>query len=245
MTAKQGSRDRPMRIAFFGDSLTSGTPGCSYVAVLRERLLDDTLLNYGKGNDTVVSLRRRISAMQFDKPLDMAFLWIGVNDVPQKDRWLFRAFHTLLMQRRARDRDEFEDCFRATLDSLTAVARRVVVAPPVLKGEDLDNPWNQRLRDLASSIRGITAEYSKAEFLDLQAAFAGELLAKTGCECFRGGFFRLLLDVLTLRTDEQIDAKAAERGLWLTLDGIHLNSAGANLVAKEFAAVVHNHRQTP
>lgn len=45
-----------------------------------------TLLNNGKGNDTVVSLYRRISAMQFEETLDMAFLWIGVNDVLQTDR---------------------------------------------------------------------------------------------------------------------------------------------------------------
>jgi lysophospholipase L1-like esterase len=232
-----------MRIAFFGDSLTSGAPGSSYVAVLRERFPDDTLLNFGKGNDTVVSLYRRISATQFDKPLDMAFLWIGVNDVPQTDRWSYRAFHTLLMQRRARDKNEFEACFRATLDSLCAKARYVVAAPPVLKGEDLDNFCNQRLSDLAGLIKDITAECVKAEFLDLQAAFARELLARPGCERVPRNPFRVLLDILTLRTDEQIDAKAAERGLRLTLDGIHLNSAGAKLVAEELAAVIHNHRQ--
>jgi lysophospholipase L1-like esterase len=232
-----------MRIAFFGDSLTSGAPGSSYVAVLGERFPDDTLLNFGKGNDTVVSLVRRISAMQFDEPLDMAFLWIGVNDVPQTDRWSYRAFHTLLMQRRARDRSEFEACFRAALDSLCAKARRVVVAPPVLKGEDLENSTNQRLGDLAGSLKEITGGCERAEFLDLRAVFVQELLARPGCERVPGNPFRVLLDVLTLRTDEQIDAKAAGRGLRLTLDGIHLNSVGARLVAGEFAAVIDNHRQ--
>jgi len=53
---------------------------------------------------------------------------------------------------------------------------------------------------------------------------------------------RVLLDAWTLRTDGQIDGKAAERGLHLTLDGVHLNSTGAKLVAEEFAAVIHNHR---
>jgi len=232
-----------MRIAFFGDSLTSGTPGSSYVAILRERFPNDTLLNFGKGNDTVVSLNRRISAKHFDEPLDMAFLWIGVNDVPQTDRWAYRAFHTLLLQRRARNRNEFKACFRATLDSLCAKARRVVVAPPVLKGEDLENSTNQRLGDLVGSLKEITAERERAEFLDLRAAFVRELLARPGSERVRGSPHRVLLDVLTLRTDEQIDARAAERGLRLTLDGIHLNSAGARLVADEFAAVIDNYRQ--
>jgi len=73
-----------MRIASFGDSLTSGMPGCSYVAILREQFPDDTLLNFGKGNDTVVSLYCRISAIQVDGPLDIAFLWIGVRMCPRQ-----------------------------------------------------------------------------------------------------------------------------------------------------------------
>ncbi len=231
-----------MRIAFFGDSLTSGVPGSSYVAILRKRFPEDTLLNYGKGNDTVVSLHRRVSAMRFDKPLDMIFLWIGVNDVPQTDRWLYRAFHTLLMQPRARDRDEFEASFRATLTVLCAKAGRVIVAPPALKGEDLDNPCNQRLRDLAGLIKEITAECAKAEFLDLQAVFARELPTRPGWERVSRNPIRVPLDVLTLRTDRLVDAAAAGRGLRLTLDGVHLNSAGASLVAEELATVIDRWR---
>jgi lysophospholipase L1-like esterase len=227
-----------MRIAFFGDSLTSGVPGSSYFAILRERFPDDTLLNFGKGNDTVVSLYRRISAMQFDKPLDIAFLWIGVNDVPQRDGWLHRAFNTLLGQRRARDMDEFRSCYRATLNLLCDKARRVIVAPPALRGENLKNRWNRRLADLARLIKDVTADCDRVEFLDLQAAFAWELAARPGSDHVPKNPFRVLLDALTLRTDGQIDAKATERGLHLTLDGVHLNSAGAKLVAEEFAVAI-------
>jgi lysophospholipase L1-like esterase len=49
---------------------------------------------------------------------------------------------------------------------------------------------------------------------------------------------RVLLDTLILRTDEEIDRKATERGLHLTLDGVHLNSAGAGLVAEAFAEAI-------
>jgi lysophospholipase L1-like esterase len=227
-----------MRIGFFGDSLTSGVPGSSYVAILRERFPEDTLLNLGKGNDTVVSLYRRISAMQFDKPLDIALLWIGVNDVPQTDHWLVRAFHALLGQRRATDVDEFRSCYRATLDLLCEVAGRVIVAPPALKGENPENHWNRRLADLAGWIQEVTAECDRAEFLDLRAAFARELAARPGSDYVPRNSLRILLDALTLRTDGQIDAKAAERGLHLTLDGVHLNSVGAKLVAEELTAAI-------
>jgi lysophospholipase L1-like esterase len=234
-----------MRIGFFGDSLTSGVPGSSYVAMLRERFPDDTLLNFGKPNDTVVSLHRRISAMRFDEPLELAFLWIGVNDVPQTDGWSYRAFHTLLGQRRARDLDEFRSCFGATLELVCDRAGRVIVAPPALKGEDLENQWNRRLADLGELIKDVTAGCDRAEFLDLRAAFARELAARPGSDRVPRNPFRVLMDAVTLRTDGQIDAKAAERGQQVTLDGVHLNSAGARLVAEELTAVIESEASPP
>jgi lysophospholipase L1-like esterase len=215
-------------------------PGSSYVDMLRERFPDDTLLNLGKGNDTVVSLYRRVSAMRFDQPLDLAFLWIGVNDVPLTDGWTSRAFHTLLAQRRARDMDEFRSCHRATLNLLCETAGHVIVAPPALKGENPENPWNRRLADLARLIEDVTAGCDRAEFLDLQATFARALAARPSSEHLPRNPFRVLLDALTLTTDLQIDAKATERGLNLTLDGVHLNSAGARLVAEEFTAALQS-----
>ena len=231
-----------MRIAFFGDSLTLGLPGSSYIAILREQFPDDTLLNFGKANDTVVSLCRRISALQFDEPLDLAFLWIGVNDVPRRDWWAYRAFNRLIGQRRARDVDEFRACYRAALDFLCSNARRVIAAPPVLRGEHLESHLNRRLAVLAGLIQEVTAEYERAEFLDLRAAFARALAGRPISDHVSRNPFRVLLDALTLRTDEQIDAKAVERGLYLTLDGVHLNSAGAGLVAEAFARPIEEKR---
>ena len=233
-----------MKIACFGDSLTHGVPGSSYFAVLQEQFPEDTLLNYGKGNDTVVSLYRRISALRFDQPLDIAFLWVGVNDVPQTDGRPQRAFHTLIGQPRARDSEQFHRCYRATLELLCDQAGRVIVAPPVLKGENLENRWNRRLAGLARLIKHATADYDQAEFLDLQSTFAHALVTKPISDYLLTSPLRVFLDVLLLRTDEQVDHKAAERGLHLTLDGVHLNSVGAKLVAGELTAAIQSPAST-
>ena len=227
-----------MRIGFFGDSLTSGVPGCSYLTMLRERIPEHTLLNYGRGNDTVVSLHRRVAGMRFDEPLDLAFLWVGVNDVPRVDRWWYRAFHTLLGQRRARDLDEFRVNYQAALQLLCDRAARVIAAPPTLKGEDLENDWNRRLADLATLIEEIVTDCETAEFLDLRAAFARELAGQPRADHLPRNPLQVPLDALTLRSDAQVDARAAQRGLHLTLDGVHLNSAGAGLVAEELGAMI-------
>lgn len=47
-------------IAFFGDSLTEGSPGVSYFDILKDKLPNENLLNFGKGGDTVISLYKRI-----------------------------------------------------------------------------------------------------------------------------------------------------------------------------------------
>ena len=112
------------------------------------------------------------------------------------------------------------------------------MAPPVLKGENLENVWNRRLAKLARLIEEVTADYHRAEFLDLRTAFARELATNSISDYLLPHPGRILLDVLTLKSDEQVDAQAAERGLHLTLDGVHLNSVGAKLVARELIAAI-------
>jgi lysophospholipase L1-like esterase len=225
-------------IGFFGDSLTSGLPGSSYLAILREKLPDHPLVNLGRGNDTVVSLSRRIAGLRFDQPFALAFLWIGVNDASRRPSWPHRAFHALLRQRRARDLDEFRACYRSCLDLLCRNAGRVIAVAPLIRGEDLGNGWNRQLKMMSSAIEELAGQCARAEFLDLRPVFAAKLAAQRVCDYVPRSAIRVALDALTLRSDEQIDRKARQRGLYLTLDGLHLNSAGAQIVADAFAEII-------
>jgi lysophospholipase L1-like esterase len=89
-------------------------------------------------------------------------------------------------------------------------------------------------------IKEVTTDCDRAEYLDLQAAFARKLAARPASDRVPTYPLRALLDAVTLRTDRQIDGKSTQRGLRLTLDGVHLNSAGARLVAEEFAAAIQD-----
>jgi lysophospholipase L1-like esterase len=238
-----GIEGSEMRIAFFGDSLTAGVPGSSYFAILREQYPDHTLLNFGKGSDTVISLYNRISKLQIDGPFDLAFSWIGVNDVPQIDTWVSRAFHRLLGQPRSRDMDEFRIHFQASFNLLCDNARRVTTVSPMLRGEDLENHWNRRLADMGNLIKDITSNYPQVEFLDLRSVFVKEMEERESPVYDPKNPFRVLQDLVTLRSEERIDRKVAKRGFHLTLDGVHLNSAGARLVAEAFAEYIEKRRE--
>jgi lysophospholipase L1-like esterase len=243
-----GQSTAPLRIAFFGDSLTSGIPGSSYLVMLRHRLPEHTLINLGRGNDSVISLHRRVAAMHFEGPFDLAFLWVGVNDVYGHTHRLHRLFNALMGQARARDLDEFRASYRATLDILCQHAGQVVTVSPLMRGEEPDNRWNRRLAAMSGVVEELVSRYDRVDFLDLRPGFFQVLADRASSGYMLRSPVHVLLDAITLRSDERVDRVATRRGLRFTLDGVHLNSAGARLAADAFARVIDIQgvgRQTP
>ncbi len=228
-----------MRIAFFGDSLTRGWPGSSALSALRERLPEHcSLSSFGRVNDTIISLHRRVSHLSFEEPFDIAFLWVGVNDVVTDVPWSHRVLASLFGQPRPRDSHEFRTWYEATLHMLCHQATRVVAVSPAIRGENLDNGWNGRLLLYTRIIEDLAPRLQRVEFLDLHDIFAKELDGRTRSRTPPGSAVRAMWDALTARTGDQVDRRSAARGLHLTLDGIHLNTAGAQLAAAAFAQVI-------
>lgn len=227
-----------MKIAFYGDSLTRGIPGASYFDILSERLPEHALLNYGKGGETALSLYRRIVRRNLLEPVDLAFLWIGTNDVLARLSWAAPVVKGILRQPWARSREAFRLTYRALLDILCSQASKVVTVPPVLIGEDIGNGWNRDLGALSGVIEELSSSYTRVEYLDLRVIFAAELGAKPISDYLPRSALWAVWDALTLMTDAQIDRAASARGLHVTLDGVHLNSTGAALVADAFMRVI-------
>ncbi|MFL7793693.1 MAG: SGNH/GDSL hydrolase family protein [Anaerolineae bacterium] len=233
-----------MKIAFIGDSLTSGIPGSSYFAILRERLPGHTLTNLGRGNDTAISLYRRITQRLGNAQFDLAFLWVGVNDVGGEGSRLFRAANALRRQPRAENLDEFRTYYQRTIDLLCRHTRRVIAVAPLLKGEEINNEWNRQIDVLAKAIEELTTHYERVAYLDLRPTLYQKLAGKQTANHLPESPLCVGWDILMLRNDAQVDAKAAQRGLHFTLDGVHLNSAGAALVAEMFLKIIDGYEQS-
>ena len=223
-----------MKIACWGDSLTEGRPGSSYFNDLAHMLPDHTLVNYGRGGDTVISLHNRILRMEPLEPVDIVFLWIGTNDVFLGLSTSLRVISFLRRIPASRDNGEFKEHYQSILSILSQSANVVVAVPPILIGEDLNNRWNQQLAALAQSIEELTPLSHNVTYLDLRAAFASRLAQKRPSQYLPLSAIQIASDGLRLKTSAQIDKKADERGLHVTLDGVHLNSVGADMVANEF-----------
>jgi lysophospholipase L1-like esterase len=221
-----------MRVVFFGDSLTVGRPGVSYFRLLQQANTGRSLVNRGKGGDSVIGLYRRLARTPDACDADMAFVWIGANDVFPQVSWTFPWVRRLLRQPWSRDRATFEAYYRRLLDLLSPRAQRVVAVAPLMLGELPENEWNRQLAALSESVRLIASEYANVEYLDLRPYMP--LLDSSPSDYLASSAFGVLRDALLLKTLQRVDRVAARRGLSLTLDGVHLNSVGAAAVAAAF-----------
>lgn len=167
-----------MRIAFLGDSLTEGHPGASYLARLRRLLPGDELHNGGRGGDTVPALLARLEHTGLE-PVDLALVWIGVNDAFLGDWYL-------------PDLDDDRDDLGATghrlrpvydriLDLVLSCAPLAVCVPPVLPDPFEQDGVAERVAELAVMMTdAAAAQGTRARVFDLRPAFAAERRATAG-----------------------------------------------------------------
>jgi lysophospholipase L1-like esterase len=220
-----------MRIAFYGDSLTEGNFGVSFIDFLKRKLPSYELLNYGEGGDTVISLYHRIAQMLPVEQSDLAVLWIGVNDIFGRMTWLYRIINKIRKKPYASNRSEWLSFYRATLDLLSECSKRIITIPPLLIGEDLESKWNRKLEEMSVDIRALSNEYENVTFANLREMFILKMGEKQGSSYLPTSIIQFFKDKSTCSKNEEVDRRSSDRGLTFTLDGVHLNSAGAEIVA--------------
>lgn len=211
--------------------MTQGIPGIGYLSVLKHKLPGHELLNYGRGGDTVVSLLRRIKRIKFPEDLDTIVLEVGVNDVfanVAKIQWIIR---TLLRQPWTTDLAEFEALYREIVAFLSGRAKRLVAITPVLLGEDVHNQWSKDITVLSDIMTRVIADCSDAKLVDARGLFYERLKDMTSSGYMSRNPFAVVSDVLFLRGPQQVNQKSSKRGLRYTLDGVHLNTIGAEILA--------------
>jgi lysophospholipase L1-like esterase len=230
-----------MKIAFFGDSITQGFPGASYVSALANKLPNHNLFNYGKGGDTVISLYQRLKTTSLESPFDFSVLWVGVNDVFVKTSWTFPILKKLRGQPWVKDYKEFEDTYKKLMEFVTGKSSKVITLSPLFIGEDLNNIWNRKLNDISKIIEEICREFKQAAFIDLQQVFSLFLESKAVSPYVPNSITKLLFSLSFPRSKRKIAEEAEKRKFHYTIDGVHLNDAGAEIVADEIAKKIREY----
>ncbi|MEM4258883.1 MAG: SGNH/GDSL hydrolase family protein [Candidatus Thermoplasmatota archaeon] len=232
-------------MAFFGDSLTKGTLGASFLKILAQKLPDDTLLNFGKNGDTIHGLYKRIKRLPPTIKPDLGCIWIGTNDIlthissgynlstkPSKKPW-------------QDNHDAYQKDYQNLLDDLTKRIPAIITLPPILIGEDVNNLWNQELDALAYMIETLSKQYPTVTYFNLRDVFIKELMQKKSSRYLRPTIPAVLFDKIACTTAQNMDVYAQKRGLFFTIDGVHLNTKGAHIVADAIHTIIQDYRLHP
>lgn len=219
-----------MKIACIGDSLTEGRPGVSFFNILKKKYPDIKFVNLGKAGETVKSLHTRLSKNKLDQDYDLTFLWIGVNDIYSK-------LLKVQAQPITRNSEEFREFYENVLELVMQSSEKIVLVSPALIGENI-NSSNRGVLNLSMIIKEISLEHKNTTFIDLHEAFTERLENLRTTDYLGTSVGRLVKDVFFYRSPKRVDRLAEERGLHLTLDGIHLNSKGANIVVDKYSQII-------
>lgn len=224
-----------MKVALVGDSLTEGRPGVSFAEILKKRFPAISFDNLGKPGETIKSLHKRLTKSGWTSEYDLIFLWIGVNDV-------YTKLLNIQAQPVVEDEIEFQMYYEKVVKLCLAVSPKVVVVTPALVGENLNSQANQQVKQLAAIIESIANQHGEVCFLNLQRVFEEQLSNLSSSDYISTKVMRVMKDTLFYKSPTKIDQLSAKRGLHFTLDGVHFNRKGAEIVANEYGAVIESQR---
>ncbi len=198
--------DKPLRVVFFGDSITQQGVGSSgYITQLRKMLQDKGLGNQyeimgaGIGGNKVYDLYLRMDEDVLAKQPDIVFVYVGINDVWHK------ATHGT-----GTDPDKFVKFYEAIIKKLQDNGIRPILCTPSVIGErtDFSNQQDGDLNQYAAAIRKL-ADNHQLVLVDLRRDFQDYL--------------------------KKNNPDNEERGI-LTRDRVHLTEAGDKFVAEAMMA---------
>ncbi|TLU98819.1 SGNH/GDSL hydrolase family protein [Dyadobacter luticola] len=195
--------DKPLRVIFFGDSITqAGVGPTGYITQMGEMLKakgQDSqyeLIGAGIGGNKVYDLYLRLEDDVLSKKPDVVFIYVGINDV-----WHKASSGT------GTDADKYVKFYEALIKKMKAQNIRVIVCTPTVIGERNDNSNSQDgdLNQYSKLIREI-ATRNNVELCDLRKYF---------------------VDYLAQNNPEN-----KEKGI-LTSDRVHLTDAGNKFLAEK------------
>ena len=175
----------------------------------------------------------RIIRTNIDLKSDIAFLWIGTNDIFVKTKWTLPITKAFYFQPWASSFKDFKSSYEIILKFLENNTKKIFTISPLFIGENFNNRWYHELEKLSKIIEKLTKSNNKSEFIDLRKLFYKKLNSKIISNYIVSSNTSLFLDFMKINNLEKLNNIANERGLHFTVDGVHLNSTGAKIVAQE------------
>lgn len=221
----------------FGDSITRGVPGVSYLKYLSNK---GKFKNYGLGGDTLIGLSNRIEKhVQNTENIDF-IIQIGTNDIllpflsGYSSKWTVRIKGIMRTGRVPCDSvHQFEERYRQLLSLMINANKRVTLINIPCIGEDIHSELNSKVDSYNKVIQCIAQEYN-VDFIDFNGWQKSILKQYTIVSPYfiTKEPLDMVLDSLLTPISFLRNRISKKRNLKLTVDGCHLNDRGAEDLAE-------------
>ncbi|MEE0509895.1 MAG: SGNH/GDSL hydrolase family protein [Peptococcaceae bacterium] len=223
-----------MNIYYWGDSLTRGQLGYTFIPACRP---GDVCRNFGKNGDTVYGIFKRLFAFleTTENREGVYVVAAGTNDLLLQYKrkasflWRLRALGAMPRKRPAKDVRAFEQLYRNGIKQLTArVSHIVLVGIPYFEIEDFPQ---ETIRRYNAVIAQIAADYG-LPFVDcynIQTQLMGQSVRHFCKHSFTG----VALTTAAMKLRPGIKERLSSwQHLSVTVDGVHLNKQSAMAIGK-------------
>ncbi len=228
-----------MVVTLLGNSLTAGKIGIAYEKYLKLPG-EYKIINRGRDGDTIKGLSSRLDEVLREDGPEILLIQSGANDIlipemaERGGKW--EAFvHD--MQKRGSiptySGDEFSSACNELYNKASSwgINRVITVTIPPI-GENLESPRNKKRENYNSLIRD-AADNNAVEIADVAGAFEKRLSEhQPGSDWFFSQPNDFAADIRRIHRDGTALSISEERGLFLTMDGAHLNEHGAKLMGQ-------------
>ncbi len=215
-----------MKIVFFGDSLTQGTFGVSYVDKVAAALRGHHFINQGVNGDTSLNLYRRVDTDVIAERPDGVFLMIGVNDAVSSAEPASRSFYRFVKRVPGGQVSpvSFRENIRAILGKLEAAHIKIWVALPPIEYNPALVKTLRQMNDYAAEV----CTEMHIPTLNLMAALVPSSVPERPPI---GGLSTYAKNFRVLLAHGPYNRLQKAGGYSYSFDGIHLTDEGAQRMA--------------
>jgi lysophospholipase L1-like esterase len=231
-----------MRILFIGDSIIRGSQGVNFLPFLAFKHPHWEIENAGVNGQTLTCIAERIKLkLVHNTPYDAIVLEAGYNDILlpyfRKKGFLFRQALKHLLKKQYNplsSAEAFDLKFRETIRFVQAhSSAKIILTTLGCINEDLSFYLNLQRRTYNLVIRKIARDFN-LHLADVAPKFDKLLHKQNNRNYLLESFFNTAaLDLFSCKYLHRADEISRARNLLLTIDGVHLNSRGAEIFMKE------------
>jgi lysophospholipase L1-like esterase len=215
-------------IACFGDSITQGLPGVSYVKYLNKEVYQ----NHGLGGDTLTGMISRVKKYINKHTCNEFVLEIGANDILLPYLCNYSSLWNKRIQIRGKspivDISAFIIEYRKTLEILNSKNISIVSIPCL--GENIKSELNRKVDDYNFEIKNLCNKMG-IRYIDFNSWQKENISDKENPYFISKDPNDTIWDTLLTTYLGRSMSISKKRNLDITVDGVHLNNAGAKGLA--------------